>query len=317
MSRKLWLYLTAGIAVIATAAVAYFYTPTLEIRRLEVEEVVLLSVLPSPTLWDMGFTSDSTSPPTWSWAEGLFPGTHAMLIGETFDRVKSAIGPAPARYLIRQGPGSGDGLYSLSIRNAAGDGLHLRVMSWEDEAAGRFVGFTGQGDSTGQLRWFVYYNPELGKTLKDMRQVEVPPIRQEPERLYLHHLSNGDLVGRGLIIEDIDFEQGRNTAVFTLSGELKAEGWLGLNERDGQLTFSVAESECLPIIVIEGDHDTVEYSPRFLTFRNIDAVLAETLEEIKDGQLLSIVMTVTDIRVNFHMGTCAGGATCELVSLGN
>lgn len=144
---------------------------------------------------------------------------------------------------------------------------------------------------------------------------------QEEGKLYLHQLSNGDSVGRGLTIEDIDFKHGRNEAAFTLSGELEVQGSLHWDDKDGDgLIFSVAESEILPVIVVEGVHDTIEYSPRILRFRNNDSLeellSVETVEGIKTGRSLNAVMTVTNIKVGFRMGTCAGGTYVTFVSMG-
>lgn len=172
-NRKSWPYIALSMALVALTAIVYIYSPTLRVRGIEAEEIFLLSALPVPTLWEIGFDPDDTKLPDWDWAEDLYPGTHAELIDDALRRVReAATGTAHARYLLAEPKMTSAGLYALSIRGPEGQVLYLKVMSWEDEAAGRFVGYMHSGGaSNGNIRWFAYRNPIMGRVLKDLRSL--------------------------------------------------------------------------------------------------------------------------------------------------
>lgn len=145
-------------------------------------------------------------------------------------------------------------------------------------------------------------------------------IAQGPGVFYLHQLSNGASVGRGLTITDIEFKPGSDSAAFNLLGDLEVKGRLLWDDKDGSgLVFVIDESETLPVLLIEFGFETLEYSPRLLYFSNNDAVnelvTAKVIEEIRNGTPLKTKMKLTDIRVGLVYGTCAGRTTCVFVSM--
>jgi len=139
------------------------------------------------------------------------------------------------------------------------------------------------------------------------------------ETLYLSELKNGDDVGGGLTIRDINYTVGGDTASFTLDGYTVLIGDIYYDHMWNCLMLKVTDDNYFSTsIIIEGPHSTMEYKPDFIAFRNEDAlkdVLSSSdLNQIKNGRTFGGKIGVEDISASMQFGSEAG-TSCEFVQI--
>lgn len=142
-------------------------------------------------------------------------------------------------------------------------------------------------------------------------------------KVYLSQLKNGDSVGGGLVIRDIDYRKGGDKARFILAGTAVLEGRLYYDDMFGSIMFdNLTNTNGLSTIMIEfPDNFTSEYVPgTLLDFRNPDAVLKalsqSELTAIKNGQPKSLRIRVKDIEYSGAYQS-EWGSSGEFISIEN
>lgn len=140
-------------------------------------------------------------------------------------------------------------------------------------------------------------------------------------QLYLSDLKNGDDVGGGLTIRDIDYKKGGDTASYTLTGNAVLTGELSYDaEYWGGMILNVTDDSSFSAIVMEGPYDMViDYKPDLLFFRNEDTLLnaisASDINEIKNnGRNMNVKISVKDICVTIRFES-DGDTSCEFAKI--
>lgn len=140
--------------------------------------------------------------------------------------------------------------------------------------------------------------------------------------LYLSQLKNGDSVGGGFVIRDIDYRKGGDTARFTLVGTVVLEGEMSYSEMYEQIVFGATKANGVSTILIEfPDNYTAEFRPgESLGFKNYNAVTQalskSDLTRIKNGQPKALKISVKDIEYSGAYQS-EWGSSCEFVSIEN
>ncbi|MTI84843.1 MAG: hypothetical protein FH756_13325 [Firmicutes bacterium] len=136
-------------------------------------------------------------------------------------------------------------------------------------------------------------------------------------------LKNGDSVGGGLVIRDINYRKGDDKAIFTLAGNIVLDdGELYYDDMNQDFMFNAIKAPGVSTIMIEyPDNFTAEYNVgELLWFRNKDAALQgiskSDLAEMKQGQQKNLKIRIKDIE--FTSAYQSGwGNSCEFVSIEN
>lgn len=115
-----------------------------------------------------------------------------------------------------------------------------------------YLAFCTHAGGAGQY----YY---LGERLEDniKEQLERAMSGNVNEPLYLSGLNNGDNVGGGLTIKDINYDKDFGEAFFTFAGEIRLTGVASFSEWENAVSFDLDENNSLPVIVIEKPDGTM------------------------------------------------------------
>ena len=129
--------------------------------------------------------------------------------------------------------------------------------------------------------------------------------------LALANLSDGDYVGEGFTIHDINYDD--ESATFTLDGSMIVTGTAKYDDYSGNLLFVVSETNDLPVLLIHGE----PFHINLIHFRNLsdflDAVPSSLLSELED-EGVTMEVTLRDLQVEFvYYG--GGGVSCEFIDL--
>ena len=139
----------------------------------------------------------------------------------------------------------------------------------------------------------------------------------------LSKLINGDSIGGGLIIRNIEYDKPWEKAKFTLEGNIELAGklyWEG--DIAGAPIFAVDESTFPTALIIGDPKDSpfgaIEYKPVYIYFTNSDVLeknLSQSaLEQIKIGGALSVKINVRDIGAIINLGS-ESAAYCEYIEI--
>lgn len=143
----------------------------------------------------------------------------------------------------------------------------------------------------------------------------------EKGTLYLSDLKNGDFIGGGLTIRDINYTKGGDKVSFALYGDTVLTGKLFFDEMSDDIHLLVTDPESIPnTIYIEGYRPDVyiEYKPRFVRFRNNDILLNEISKgeqnKIKKGESLGVKLRIKNMDFSAQFES-EGGTSCEFVEI--
>lgn len=138
--------------------------------------------------------------------------------------------------------------------------------------------------------------------------------------LNLHELKNGDSVSN-LVIQDINYKKGSDSASFRLIGSTMVIGEIYLDQDFiGAYVLSVTDPyEFDTVINVEfPDNYIVNYRPSYLAFSNEDKLLSlftkEEIAKFKNGGKLGVKIYIKDIGVAMKYES-EGGESCEFVKI--
>ncbi|MTI84842.1 MAG: hypothetical protein FH756_13320 [Firmicutes bacterium] len=139
----------------------------------------------------------------------------------------------------------------------------------------------------------------------------------------LSKLKNGDSIGAGLIIKNIEYQRPWEKARFTLEGNVVLTGELLWEEQIANEPLFIADESAFPTAIVIGDpkdslFGTIEYKPTRLYIWNSDemqkALSKSTLQQLKSGRSLYGKIGIKDIKVNIYLGS-EGGTDCEFTEI--
>lgn len=140
--------------------------------------------------------------------------------------------------------------------------------------------------------------------------------------IHISELINGDSVGGGLIIKNIN-RPSSDKARFTLEGSIVLTGDLHWDEMMMDEPLFIADESNFPTAIVIGDPKdslmgTIDYKPVLMYFRNpgaVEKVLSKSdLEQLKSGKSMRGQIGVRDFKVNIYLGS-EGGADCEFTEI--
>jgi len=133
------------------------------------------------------------------------------------------------------------------------------------------------------------------------------PSTADGGALYLSNLKNGDSIGGGLTIGDINYKKGSESASFTMKGTTELTGELYYDEEDDDYMFLVTEGRPNEIAIEWPNGDVFNFELSFMGFRNLDTLINKISSgdrsNIKNGSRMELKLKVKDIKFSGHFGS--------------
>lgn len=144
----------------------YFSNPASYIKSGKVNEVGIYAVSSRP-LWDYGYNPDNFDRANPKFGDFQY---NAILKGDALNKVLESLKyPSNSYYILPHNQEDYQGLYVINIPLSDDEGFTFITKDLHEESNGNFIGYKYKGTENGNKRWIKYNNPELGKTLMELK----------------------------------------------------------------------------------------------------------------------------------------------------
>lgn len=153
--------------VIGTAY--YFSNPGKHIKENTAKEICLYSAQTNKSLWDLGYAEKDFVRADPGYGDFKY---NAVFTGKALESIRRSLEAPSKSYSFF--PDSTDkyrasSLYVINLQISHEEGFVFITRDLEEEASGRFVGYMYEESARHEGKWMIYYNKELGHTLKALR----------------------------------------------------------------------------------------------------------------------------------------------------
>jgi hypothetical protein len=161
--------LIVSIALVFVIGIThYFNNPAKLIKENGVKEIGLYSAKTNRSLWDLGYNESDFIKADPGAGDFKF---NAVFTGEAMNNVKRSLTVQSKSYrFFPDNPEEYRGLYVINLPVSKEEGITLITTSLEEESRGKFLGYRYNDKANDNIKWMVYYNKELGETLKALRE---------------------------------------------------------------------------------------------------------------------------------------------------